>query len=239
MSTLKSDAVTAVTADTDITITGAGSGIVKLGDGALKFMYSAASAAGHQVYMSTTTQLATVAGNRVLVGTASASNVTTIDFDGVFTSAYTNYYIEAWQVNPATDDVDFWVRLDANGGDSFDTGGTDYASNGSGTTGATARDYGTNSTKGRIGFGEVASSIGLRNGTNDSLSLFGTVFNPLSTTYYTRFDYCGGYRETGTNWATIQGSISRTGAVADDSIQFLMESGNFDAEIRIYGIVDA
>ena len=142
-------------------------------------------------------------------------------------------------MNPATDDVDFWVRLDANGGDSFDTGGTDYASNGSGTTGATARDYGTNSTKGRIGFGEVASSIGLRNGTNDSLSLFGTVFNPLSTTYYTRFDYCGGYRETGTNWATIQGSISRTGAVADDSIQFLMESGNFDAEIRIYGIVDA
>ena len=239
MSTLKSDAVTAVSANTDITITGAGSGIVKLGDGALKFMDAAASAAGHQVYMSTTTQLATVAGNRVLVGTASASNVTTIDFDSVFTSAYTNYYIEAWQVNPATTDVDFWVRFDANGGDSFDAGSTDYASNADGMQGSTFRSYGSNSTKGRIGFGEIAINIGLRNGANDSLSLFGTIFNPLSTTYYTRFEYCGGYREHGTNWANISGSVQRTGAVADDSIQFLMESGNFDAEIRIYGIVDA
>ena len=240
MSDLKVDGIIASTStNTNLTLQGKGTGKVAIGDGALLFPDAAASAAGHQVYMSTTTQLATVAGNRVLVGTASSTGVTTIDFDGVFTSSYTNYYIEAWQVNPATDDVDFWVRFDANGGDSFDAGSTDYASNGSGTQGTSARDYGTNSTKGRIGFGEVAASAGIRNGTNDSLSLFGTIFNPLSTTYYTRFDYCGGYRETGTNWATIQGSISRTGAVADDSIQFLMESGDFDANIRIYGIVDA
>jgi len=37
MSTIKADEVTAVSSDGSITITGAGSGVVKLGDGALKF----------------------------------------------------------------------------------------------------------------------------------------------------------------------------------------------------------
>jgi len=86
MSTIKANEITAVTDDTDITITGAGSGVVKLGDGALKFPDSDGSA-GQFIKTDGSAQLsfAAASGGVVLqvieMSIAEASGSTTIPYD--------------------------------------------------------------------------------------------------------------------------------------------------------------
>jgi len=75
MSTLKSDAITAVTNDTDITITGAGSGVVKLGDGALKFPDSDGSA-GQFIKTDGSAQLSFAAATKQCIAIACSDETT-------------------------------------------------------------------------------------------------------------------------------------------------------------------
>ena len=139
-------------------------------------------------------------------------------------------------INPVTSDVDIFVRTDANGGASYDSGATDYGSSFHGSQGITARVGGGNNAQGLMGLGSVVAGAGIRNGTNDSASFIMFVHEPLNTTYFTNMTFTMSYREFDTNWANVSGTIARGAAQADDSIQFFMESGNHDGEYEAYGI---
>ena len=82
MSTLKADAITAVTNNTDIAITGAGSGIVKLGDGALKFP-DADGTNGHFIKTDGSAQLAFAAAGYTLGTPQATTSGTTFNFGSI------------------------------------------------------------------------------------------------------------------------------------------------------------
>lgn len=53
-----------------------------------------------------------------------ASSSAALDF--VLTGGYKEYVIKFWDLRPATDNSNLWVRTSTNGGSSFDAGSTDY-----------------------------------------------------------------------------------------------------------------
>lgn len=60
------------------------------------------------------------------LGSGSLSAAATLDITGLSTD-YVKYIIEINDWLPVTDNVDLWLRLDQNGGASFDAGASDYA----------------------------------------------------------------------------------------------------------------
>jgi hypothetical protein len=61
----------------------------------------------------------------VPLSTVTASNVATVDFTGI-NSTYKQYVIQIMSAVPVTDGATFHMRTSADGGSTFDSGGTDY-----------------------------------------------------------------------------------------------------------------
>jgi hypothetical protein len=61
----------------------------------------------------------------VPITTTTASSVATVDFTGI-NSTYKQYVIQIMSAVPVTDGATFHMRTSADGGSTFDSGGTDY-----------------------------------------------------------------------------------------------------------------
>lgn len=99
MSTIKADAITASTGtNTNIGITGKGSGKVKLGDGNLLFP-DADGSAGQYIKTDGSANLAfatlpAASQDMVLLSTTNASTASTVDLTGNFSTTYTSYIVK-------------------------------------------------------------------------------------------------------------------------------------------------
>ena len=126
MSTLKTNAVTAQTTNSALTLTGNGSGLVTIGDGALTFPDADGSASQViQTNGSGALSFATPAagGGRILIGTDVAAGDASLDVTGL-NSTYDAFEIEFSDITVGTDSVVQWLRVGDSGG--IDTGSSDY-----------------------------------------------------------------------------------------------------------------
>ena len=170
-------------------------------------------------------------GALILLEQYTASSSATLDFTTFVSSTYDVYMFEFVNVLPATDAVDFLIRMGTGGGPTYDSGSNydwshlfTYPATNSGVEGAGA----TTSIK-------VRASV-----TNTTLGVVGTarLYNPQSTSLqkavtYDTTSYVGAVsaivHDNG------QGIYKSTTAVT--AIRFLMSSGNIaSGTIRAYGI---
>ena len=177
-------------------------------------------------------------GDVVLLYDTDHTNATTVSITSGITSTYGEYIFKFYNINPATDNVQFTFQVNA-------TDGADY--NDSAITSTFFRAY--HSEAGAdpdlnyeaaqdqaqgTAFESLAAAIG--NGADERCAGELHLFNPSSTTYvkhfYARFStyYFNDYAMS--HFAA--GYINDTTAI--DDIQFKMSGGNFDGTIKMWGV---
>lgn len=171
-------------------------------------------------------------GALVLLEQHTASSSAQIDFDSFISSTYDEYQFEFLQVIPATNNVDFLMRMGTGGGPTYDTGNNYSWTQFRWVTNASAPG----------GFAGV-SSIGLStqvdhlsNSANWGYCGTARLYNPASS-IYKRVTYQGSYLTAGSARQSAVGDGAYEVSTAVTAIRFLFSSGNIaSGTIRAYGI---
>ena len=176
-------------------------------------------------------------GDVVLLSSQTASNSATISFTSDITSTYGEYIFKFYNINPATDDVEFTFNGSIDGGSNYNVTKT--------TTRFSAyhREDDGDTGFGYHAAGDLAQSADfhkLLGGAGNAADEGGAgevhLFNPSSTTYVKHFYSTTQQGDNGglaVN-AFIGGYFNNTDNI--DAVQFKMSSGNFDGVIQMYGI---
>ena len=172
-----------------------------------------------------------------LITTKTSSGAASSDFTSGIDSTYKLYIFKYYDVNPATDNIEFSFQGNAAGQSGF---------NETMTTTFFRTNHPEDDAEAQIGYqdsfdqaqGTAYQFITYDQGNGGDESAAGTLwlFNPSNTTYvkhwYSRFSvYHAGSAE---NESYAAGYINDTTAI--DEIQFKMSSGNFDGVIQLFGI---
>jgi len=171
--------------------------------------------------------------------TADTTDLASVEFTSGIDSTYKLYIFKFYDVNPATDNVDFTFNGSVDGGSNYNvTKTTTWFEAYHGVDGAsTTLTYGTAYDLAEAtGYQILARGAG--NGADESSAGELFLFNPASTTYVKHFystvaehQY---YSNNQFNNNFIAGYCNTTSAV--DAIQFKMSSGNFDGTIKMWGL---
>lgn len=173
------------------------------------------------------------ASGAVLLNTYTSSNVASLDIVSQIISAY-RFYMVLFSFVPVTDDVELWIRTDANNGASFDAGATDYDfatrfdgpgltdTNISTVSGTTQMSLSENSA------GNAVSNVGIE-------GISGRLFIYPAANAMLWWD--GVYIEaTDDTSVHFYGGGRRSSASDINAIRFLFESGNISVmDVSIYG----
>jgi hypothetical protein len=176
-------------------------------------------------------------GDVVLLSSQTASGDSAITFNSGITSTYGEYIFKFYNINPATDNVQFTFQVNATDGadynDSAITSSFFVSSHEEGTATALSYDGSYDQAQGTA-FQVIAKEVG--NGSDEHCAGELHLFNPSSTTYVKHFySTLQGYLYH--NYSQEQfsaGYINDTTAV--DDIQFKFSSGNFDGTIKMWGV---
>jgi len=182
----------------------------------------------------------TLVPSRIWLSTTTASNSATVDIVFPSSSAtFIAYEIAFSNLVPATNAVDFWVRVSLDGGSTYKSGATDYAQ-ANGGTGSADTSFGIGNSGGRsalapsvIGGNHLSNAAGSSNGGLLQVFSPSTSANKCQIGWQgTWFSSLGGY----TTVATVgSGCYLTAGAV--NAIRFLFSSGNITSgSFSLYGI---
>ena len=228
MSTIKANAVTGATTNSDLTLTGDGTGVVKLGDGNLKFP-DADGSANQIIESDGAGQLSFVAkpssGSKQLISTVEASGSASIDITFTPGDADT-FEIHLEGVKPATDSVNLFCRTSTDGGSTFDSGGSNYS------WGAIFKGDPNTSISGSNSLGDteiqMTNTNSMGNAAVEHLNGIVTIHNPADTALNTMITWYVTYLGTQATPEVgfCEGAGQRKSAADVDAIQFLMSSGN-------------
>ena len=171
-----------------------------------------------------------------LITTNTESNAASSSFTSSIDSTYKLYIFKWYDVNPATDNVDFTFQanvVDASGYNETITS-TSFRAYHTEADG-TLLGYRTASDQAQ-GTGYQVIQYGQGNGGDESSAGELFLFNPSNTTYVKHFyaRSSGYYYGDQINDIYTGGYFNVTGAI--DDIQFKMSSGNFDGTIKMYGV---
>lgn len=234
MSTLKTDAVTPVTGNTNLSLTGSGTGVVHLGDGALKF--PDADGANTQVIQTNGAgQLSFVAagsGGLVFLSEKTASTSATLDFTSVFDATlYNDYYVTFDGIVAATSAATLQLTFSTDNGSTWETAGSgDHAYQEVTYTG-TASDGGQNADE------VIDICRDCHNGQSQQGYLFINAAHSTTDTIVggmiSGVPSAGGYE-----FRSVFGNRNANDSVT--AVRFGFSSGNITSgSIRIHGIVKA
>jgi hypothetical protein len=176
-------------------------------------------------------------GTLILLSTQTASNSATISFTTGLDSTYDAYEFHFIDIHPRTDGAYFQFNMSTDSGSNYNVTKTTSAFN------AQLKEDGTDGGIGYQSSHDLAQStsfqtlmLGIGNGADESGAGTLQVYNPSSTVYVKHFisrtslyydaDYIFEYN--------IAGYGNTTSAV--NAIQFKMNSGNFDGNIKLYGV---
>lgn len=168
-------------------------------------------------------------------GTVAAA--ATLDISLVsYGSTYRSFMIRLENFNPATDDVELWVRTSTDGGSTFDAGGTDYSYAAQGLGSAAYTTVSAGDARIRIGSGGATAAIG--NAANESISLDLILYDLSETTFNKKLIWNYAYNQASAGQAnTGMGGGWRIATTDIDAIRFLFESGNIDeGKWGLYGM---
>ena len=175
-----------------------------------------------------------------LLSTQTASNSASLSFTSGIDSTYKEYIFKFYNMNPATQAVDFTFQVNASGQSGFNEVMTTtyfqayhYEDDGdAGIQYQTGRDQAQGTA-----YQILANHIG--NGSDESVCGELHLFNPASTTYVKNFystmqEYYNDNTDSVSENNFIAGYINVTAAITQ--IDFKMSSGNFDGKIKMYGV---
>ena len=262
MSTLEVDSIVASTSNTDLSLDGAGTGVVNLATGAklngtaLTSTFQAASANIPDVAPGTSGNLLTsngsawtsatpaAGGSLVLIGTSEASASASLTITGLDTT-YDTYMVVMSGMQAASNGVYPAIRLGDSGG--IDSGGSDYSWAIEGLSTNYATPSGTSSTadsyiRGTLDFGGAVN--GQTNGANDGWGAVLYITEPQNSAVYSRIygNYVVTREGAGVGNKVGGGSIfgQREANIAHDRIQFYFSSGNITlGRMTVWGITHA
>jgi len=176
-------------------------------------------------------------GDVVLLSSQTASNSASISFTSGITSTYGEYIFKFYDVNPATDAVEFQFQGSIDAGSNYNVTMTTtvFRTHHREDDGESGLGYETGMDQAQ---GTSFQNLSSDTGNDADSSIVGTLqlFNPSSTTYVKHFDatmqtheYQSQSRED-----FIAGYFNTTDNI--DAIQFKMSSGNFDGTIKMWGV---
>lgn len=167
-----------------------------------------------------------------LLSSQTASNSAQIDFTQI-SATYSVYRIEVYGVVPATDNVSFLMRTSANGGSTYDSGGTDYQY---GT--AYASSGGVASAGGSTGASSIIFTTAAGNTTGEHLNMTVTLAG-LSTAVYKTVHFQGGLYSATPTYFGFSGAGMRVSTSAVNAVRFLMSSGNISTgTFKLFGLLE-
>jgi len=248
MSTLEVDSIVASTSNTDLSLDGAGSGVVNLATGAelngtaLTSTFQAASANIPDVAPGTSgnvltsngsawTSAAAAGGAWTLIGTSVASASASLTVTGL-DSTYDTYAIGVSALRPASNDVDLWLRLGDSGG--IDSGGSDYGWAESTNGAARVSSSGDSKIKCTGDMGGAINGIG--NAATEGVSGVFFLGQPADAGMYsTVYGNPSVARTTTPAVGIFMGQ--RQANIAHDRVQVLFQSGNITSgRLTVWGI---
>ena len=177
-------------------------------------------------------------GDVVLLSSQTASDSASLDFTSGITSTYGEYIFKFYNINSATDEIQFQVNFSTDGGSNYNLDKTstyfhayhfENDVSGSGIAYRADADLAQSTA-----FQPIVEFTG--NGADESCAGELHLFNPASTTYvkhfYSRFNDCHG-SEISVD-CIVGGYVNSTSDI--DAVQFKMSSGNFDGTIKMWGV---
>jgi hypothetical protein len=242
MSKVYTDTVTSTEASQDLTLGGSGDNVIVTAGATLK-TNTVKDSGGNTLWTSdgsgnlSSVNSAFEASNLILLSTQTASNAASLSFTSSIDSTYKLYIFKFYDVNPASDGVDFSFQVNADGGSGFNETitSTCFRAYHKEDDSSHALDYSADRDQAQgTAYQNLQQSIG--NGSDKSCAGELHLFNPASTTYvkhfYSRFNglHYGDY----SMGDFVGGYINTTSAI--DEISFKMSSGNMDAVIKMYGV---
>jgi len=177
-------------------------------------------------------------GGMKLISSQTASNSASISFTTGIDSTYKEYQFWFVDIHPRTDNADFTFNLSTDSGSNYNVTKTTtmfraFANEGNNDAGLGYRI--TDDLAQSTAFQIIMVDTG--NGADESLAGSMSLFNPASTIYVKHFiSVTNNYN--GADFTTnsfLAGYGNTTSAI--NAIQFKMDSGNFDGDILMYGIV--
>ena len=169
-------------------------------------------------------------GALVLLEQHTASASATLDFTSFISATYDDYLFRIVGIVPATNNVDFWMRLSVAG--VFDSG-ANYVN-----THALVASTGDTAVKATLAAFVVRNAAEIQNGSAYGLSGQLDLFNHQSTTLGKRIGGNIRWSGAGPNYInSIMDGYWTTSGSAVDGVRFLFSSGNIaSGTIRVYGI---
>ncbi len=183
----------------------------------------------------TALEFATVSSDFVLLATTTASNVTTLDINGYFTSSYDVYKLFIYNLYQGSSPSNFNFRVATTGSYTVQTGSDYYGSHvyarkdsSSGTL-EHAGDWGASSMVCVLGIGTTSSAI-----SNAEI----TIFNPLSTSVKKKFNiHSNGIADDLSVSRSQIGAEYWNSTTAVTGLRFISSAGNnFTGTFKLYGI---
>lgn len=166
----------------------------------------------------------------VLLDQKVASNSASINFTNVITSAYSQYCVIGYNIQPTTNGFYLCMRTSSNNGVSYDVGASDY------TYAYRVQDNAAFAlanilNNNLIDLGGVLSNAGFR---PDDLILY--FFNPSTAGFNKQFQYSQFGVRAG-SWTNFWGGALRKSTAIVNAIQFFMNSGNLaTGTFSLYGL---
>ena len=240
MSLIKADAITASSGtNTNIAITGKGSGKVAIGDGTLLFPDSDGST-GQYIKTDGSANLAfatlPTGGSLVYLGEVTASASATVELESLISSTYNNYMIEVMDAHPATSNTTLKMRTSTDNGSSYRTS-NDYQFHTTNLESTSASYVATASYNSSTLL--ISAPIGNLAATRTASGFF-----MLTNVYATQRLVIHGTVSGGGDGSQAYG-VGHVGgtsshAEAVNALQFFMDSGNIDTgTFRLYGIAES
>jgi len=243
MSTLKADAITSASSNTDVVITGAGSGVpdieasFKVGGTAgvpmASIRTSSGTASGSTFLRGDGTWQAPGGGAWSVITHTVASSASTISFTGFNSSTYGAYQV-FWRYTPGTDNSRLYMRTSSNGGSSYDSGGSDYR-----YAGTTANDSNATGTEYSAGNDHITLQ-GVNGGNASGEHNMGYLFivNPdAAVNCYINIFNANQWDDV--KMAYFAGAAMRASAADVDAIQLYPNNGTATGEFTFLGMKKA
>ena len=173
-----------------------------------------------------------------LISSQTVTDQASVSFTSGITSTYKEYVFKFYNINPATDDVDFGFQASIDGGSNYNvtmTTSAFVAYHKENDTGA-ALNYEPGNDQAQ-GTGYQTISFDQGNGADESTAGKLHLFNPSSTTYIKNwYAQTVGYAQSDMlqDFFTA-GYFNTTSAL--NAISFKMSSGNMDGTIMMYGVL--
>ena len=172
-----------------------------------------------------------------LISSQTVTDQASVSFTSGITSTYKEYVFKFYNINPATDDVDFGFQASIDGGSNYNvtmTTSAFVAYHKENDTGA-ALNYEPSADQAQ-GTGYQTISFDQGSGADESTAGELHLFNPSSTTYVKNwYAQTVGYAQSDMLQDFFTGGYFNTTS-ALNAISFKMDSGNFDGTIKMFGI---